>query len=292
VTSSINVEALKRRRPEWSPWLSVVETALEETLNPRWDAAVPEPATRAMPEESQLQGASIDVDVAAIRTFLARLIDAADRNGATRMAALGPALQGGTLDLTALFGASLRQDGPGVAAIATASGLDPERLQAMGSLVSLPLLHACNRRWSPTRPAVWTPGYCPVCASWPAFAEMRGIERSRYLRCGRCGAEWHAHVLHCAFCGTTDHEELTSLVPESPGASGAIDACRRCRRYLKVFTRLQGCAPAAVMLEDLGSVDLDVAAIEQGYTRPEGPGRALDLKVVAGSTGRFLAWNS
>ena len=51
-------------------------------------------------------------------------------------------------------------------------------------------------------------GYCPVCGAWPAFAEMRGIERSRYLRCGRCGGGWQAQCLSCSYCGMTDHEEL------------------------------------------------------------------------------------
>lgn len=289
--SPMNVEALKRRRPEWSPWLAVVGTALQETLDPNWEAAVPDPDPASPPPAPKLAGASIALDPAVVRRLLTRMVDVAARAGTSRMAPLKPALQDGEIDLQALMAASIRQSTGEVTAVAAASGVDAEPLQAIVSLVSLPLLHACNRRWAGTSPS-WTHGYCPVCASWPAFAEMRGIERSRYLRCGRCGAEWHAHILHCAFCGTTDHGELVSLVPETPGATGLVEACRRCHGYLKVFTRLQATPPAAVMLEDLDSVDLDLAAIEQGYTRPAGPGLAFDVTVTARTPARRFAWNA
>jgi len=95
--------------------------------------------------------------------------------------------------------------------------------------------------------------------AWPAFAEVRGIERSRYFRCAWCGGEWHARALHCPYCDTSDHGQLVSLVAENGGSNAAIDACTHCLRYVKTLTRLQGCPPDTVMIEDLGTVDLDVA---------------------------------
>lgn len=75
-------------------------------------------------------------------------------------------------------------------------------------------------------------------------------------------------------------------MPESADRAGSIEACRKCGGYLKVFTRLQGCAPQVVMLEDLASVDLDIAAIEQGYARRAGLGYPLSVSVLpAVSTG-------
>ena len=120
---------------------------------------------------------------------------------------------------------------------------------------------------------------------------MRGIERSRHLRCGRCGGAWHSQILHCAYCANTNHDELATLSPENPGTTGSVDACKRCRGYVKLFTRLQGCPPAQVILEDLASVDLDVAALEQGYTRRAGAGDQVGLTVATTGTG-FLAWNA
>ena len=136
-------------------------------------------------------------------------------------------------------------------------------------------------------------GYCPVCGSWPAFAEVRGIERSRYFRCGRCGGEWHSETLRCAYCVMTDHNELVTLVPEKNEAHAVIDACKRCLGYVKTFTRLQGCPSDAVIVEDLASVALDVAALEQGYRRPSDAAYPLDVTVTdTGEARRFFAWNA
>jgi hypothetical protein len=46
------------------------------------------------------------------------------------------------------------------------------------------------------------------------------------------------------------------------------------------------------MLDDLASVDLDVAALERGYRRPQGPGYALDVTLVdkAGASDRLFSW--
>ena len=91
----------------------------------------------------------------------------------------------------------------------------------------------------------------------------------------------------------TDHDELVALVPENSSANAMIDACKRCLGYVKTFTRLQGCSPGRVMLDDLASVDLDVAALEQGYARPSGAGYPLGVTVTDRSSARrFFTWNS
>ena len=132
-----------------------------------------------------------------------------------------------------------------------------------------------------------------MCAAWPAFAEIRGIDRHRYLRCGRCGSEWPGEVLRCSFCQNHDHEQMATLVPDRQGTRGVIEACRRCHGYVKAFTTLQGTAPLAVMLEDLASVELDIAALDQGYARPEGAAAQYDVEVeLLGSPARFFMWNS
>jgi hypothetical protein len=45
------------------------------------------------------------------------------------------------------------------------------------------------------------------------------------------------------------------------------------------------------MLEDLATVDLDIAALDQGYARPSGAGYALQATVTATpATRRLFAW--
>ena len=83
-----------------------------------------------------------------------------------------------------------------------------------------------------------------------------------------------------------DHNQLVSLVPEKSGSNSVIDACKRCLGYVKTFTKLQGSPAAKVVLDDLATVDLDVAALEQGYKRPQGAGYSLNVTV----TGDGKAW--
>jgi formate dehydrogenase maturation protein FdhE len=59
-----------------------------------------------------------------------------------------------------------------------------------------------------------------------------------------------------------------------------IDACKRCLGYLKTFTKLQGSKPVNLLLDDLASVELDIAAAEQGYKRPQGAGYFLNVSVA------------
>jgi FdhE protein len=240
---------LGREYPEWLPWLTVIEQVLREATDIKWEAFVPEPPESQVTKAPLLAGATLELEPAAVAAWSQRLLRAAYQSGAPKMA---------TLDL----------------------GVEADALQAVAALVPVPFLQACNRRWQRSISESWTEGYCPVCGAWPAFAEVRGIERGRYLRCGRCGGNWQAQCLNCSYCGMTDHKELVSLVPEKSASNAVIEACKRCLGYVKIFTTLQGSAPVQVMVDDLASVDLDIAALELGYRRPAGAGYALDVNVV------------
>jgi FdhE protein len=292
MTAGAALDGLKRRREEWAPWLAVVEEMLRETGAPVWDAAVPAGSDARQTTVPLLAGAAVSLQASAVRRFLERLIRIASRGGTAKMATLRAALDA-DLDVLALFTASLSQDGARVDEIAALSGADPEAFQAVAALLPVPFLHACNRGRASSVSESWVRGYCPVCASWPAFAEERGIERSRYFRCGRCSGEWLAHILHCPYCAMSDYNELVALVPEKSGSHAVIEACKRCRGYVKTFTRLQGCPFGTVMLEDLASVDLDVAALQQGHTRPTGLGYPLEVTVADRAPARrFFAWKA
>jgi FdhE protein len=272
--NDISLQSLKHRYPEWEPWLGVVQEVLREIADSNWAAVVPAVTATSLDKTPLLAGASIVLPKNLLRAWFEQLIRVAHRSGTDKLATLKVALDA-ELDRSSLFKASLQQDDESLNKLAASLEADAEAFQAVMALLPVPLLQACNRRWAPTIAARWVEAYCPICGAWPAFAEMRGIERSRYLRCGRCGAEWQAHVLSCPYCGTTDHNSLASLVPEN-GANSTIDACKLCLGYVKVFTRLRGSSPDAVILEDLGSVEMDLAAADQGYRRPKGMGYRID----------------
>jgi FdhE protein len=268
--AAASLKDLKRQRPEWEPWLAVVSEVLGEATGSRWDAMVPPRANGGEPRAPLLAGASVKLDGRPVRHLFERLVRVARRGRTAKMINLN-ASSVSDVEIARLFRASVWNERDVVTGVAATAGMDPEALQAVVGLLAVPFLQACQRRWASSIRQDWMHGYCPLCGSWPAFAEVRGIERSRYFRCGRCGSEWHSQGLSCPYCATNDHRELVSLVPAN-GSHAVIEACRPCRGYLKTFTTLQGCPPAAVMVEDLASVDLDLAALAHGYARPNGAG--------------------
>jgi FdhE protein len=291
--SNDRLRDLGREFPEWRPWLTIVEVVVRETRDAKWEACVPEPPALQGSKVPLLAGARLALEITAVAGWCERLIQTAYRSGAPKMSTLNGIRQK-RLNTVDLFTFSLCQNGKWLQETAMDHGADTDAFQAVTLLAPIPFLQACNRRWAPSISESWLAGYCPVCGAWPAFAEMRGIERRRYLRCGRCGSGWQAQCLSCSYCGMTDHEELIALVPEKSGANAVIEACKRCLGYVKTFTTLQGSPPAQVMVDDLASVDLDIAALEQGYRRPVGAGYALDINIVnkPSGSGRILFWRT
>jgi FdhE protein len=276
IATDKSLEVLKHRHPEWRPWLAVIEEVISEAADLKWDCAVPSLSEAQPDKEPMLTGATLVLADGPVQRFLERLLRTACHGGGAQLKTLQHVLSA-PINVLDLFQASLCQDSERLKQTAVALGADEEAFQALATLLPLPFLQACSRRWSSSIPESWLAGYCPICGTWPAYAEVRGVERSRYFRCGRCGSAWHAHFLFCPYCGTTDHEKLVSLVPQKSDSNCVIEACKHCLGYVKSFTLLQGGPAAKVLLEDLATVELDVAAVEQGYRRPQGSGHALSL---------------
>ena len=68
----------------------------------------------------------------------------------------------------------------------------------------------------------------------------------------------------------TDHEELVSLVPENSGSNAVVDACKRCLGYVKTLRGFRA-VPRQLILDDLASVELDVAAADKATDVPKAP---------------------
>ena len=286
------LQSLRRQQPEWEPWLVVVQEVLREATDRKWETFVPVRTKTQHSTVPLLAEVTLAFDMITVARWSERLMQAAYQTGTPKISTLRRA-RAANVDAATLFKASLCQNGERLKETAVNLGADPDALQAVAVLIPVPFLQACNRHWAASISESWMEGYCPVCGAWPAFAEVRGIERSRHFRCGRCGGDWQTHSLVCPYCAETDHNELVSLVPEKSGSNAVIEACKRCLGYVKVFTTLQGRPPANVILDDLASVDLDIAAFEQGYQRPPGAGFSLELTVTAKSpTRRLFAWQS
>jgi FdhE protein len=183
--------------------------------------------------------------------------------------------------VVAVFEAAIAEDADRLRTLALEAGADVERFATVAALAIMPLLQRCREAWQGRVPAHYMAAACPLCGAWAALAEARGLERQLRLRCGRCGAEWPAEVVRCSFCETKEHSLLGALVGETAGDTRRVDTCSACRAYMKTITTLTPCPPADVRLQDLATVDLDVAALSQGYARPDGPARPLAVRITA-----------
>ena len=301
---------VKARHPEWADWISVVEEAQRELANDAWDGMVPalsgsdggqtgvkpgsDPGQTAEADPLEraplLAGTAIALRVDVARRCLERLIKTATRRDAGSMASLA-AVRPTDVEIADIVSDALNHESARTTMVAVASGANPDALQAVAALVAVPLLHACRRRWSSRRRS-WIEGRCFVCGAWPSFAEVRGIERSRHFRCGRCASEWHARALRCPYCTNDNHDDLETLVPNGEPTNAVIEGCRRCGGYVKTFTRLQACATDAVSIEDLATVHLDVAALEEGFARPPAAplSPAASVRPEPGPIRRFRRW--
>jgi len=129
----------------------------------------------------------------------------------------------------------------------------------------------------------WLRKYCPVCGSAPMLAELKnekGVEGAKYLLCSSCGFEWRYPRLGCPFCGNGDQEKLRHFTTEADGKGFRVEVCEECKKYIKTID-LRETGPAVVpLVDDLGTLHLDIIAMNEGYTR--GTPGILDMENLGG----------
>lgn len=282
----------KGRQPEvdpaWRPWMRLVDRALSAAEDPEWQRLVVEtPADRAS-DAPLLHGAVLHVDGRRMRRLLRDLLREAERSAgdaesergnANEREAPTPTDRVRRLESAPVLRAAIAQDGEGIERAAVRADVDPGRLAVVAQLAATPILRTCAVRLADRIPASWLQGYCPICGAWPATAELRGLERNRRLRCGRCASDWPMPVLRCPFCNELRHDRLRALVPEGDEQTRRVDTCDSCKGYLKSFSALQAMSPRALATIDLATLELDMVAEERGYARPSRPGFTVEITI-------------
>ena len=113
--------------------------------------------------------------------------------------------------------------------------------------------------------------FCPVCGSPPLLGEFRGLDQSRFLRCGLCAASWEVPRQWCLACGNRDHETLGFLAKEGEEARYRVATCDACRGGVKMLSTLSALPPLMLLVADAATLHLDLAAAERGYVCPPSP---------------------
>jgi FdhE protein len=273
--TTLNVE-----HPEWRPLLVVIEEALRETKRPQWMRFVPTLPPSARDGRPLLDGAVINVAAKPVGRWVRHVLAIAAGAG-KEVEPVATAATTGWLDPLRLFEMAVSHDVDGLDELARSHGDDRGVLRGLTPLIAMPMLQACRRASTERAVTGWAHGYCPICGGWPALAELRGLDGQRRLRCASCGGDWRIDWLRCPFCGEGHHETLGSLVSPDRLKRQTIEVCDACRGYVKTITTLSPMAPEDVVLQDLATVVLDVAALAHHYRRPAPRGQDLAVSVVA-----------
>jgi FdhE protein len=279
VTAIERLRNLADTDPAVAPMAMLQVEALVAATDPTWEHGVPQFERHRLAEGVPLlHGVDITVDGEHAVALVRRLAAAAAEHAGIRVEhALGS-----EPDAIELIATSITRDTDRLGQLADALAIEMSLLATLGSIAAVPVLQACRRRGSSlVADSGWDEAYCPICGGWPTLAEMRGLERQRWLRCGRCGAGWLFAGMVCVFCGCADHKDLGYLAPEGERDSRRAETCECCHSYLKTMATLGALQPEEVLLQDINSVELDIAAIQQGYGRPERQGFALELRLAA-----------
>jgi FdhE protein len=267
---------VRAQNPESERWSMLVEAAFaEDDGDAAWaDAMLTHSAERPV-RAPLLHQSQIAVRRRALHGWVRRLVEltAFDQLDGSRR-------RMGDIDPVALVEAAVCQDDAQIDALAEDAGVDGAAFRVLAQMAALPLLQTCGRALREQIHSSWWEGYCPVCGAWPTLAEFRGLERKRWLRCGRCATGWEVQWLRCPFCDETDHTNLGYLAPEEGETSRKVEVCDNCKGYVKAEPTVRNLAPWEILLDDLATVPLEVAALDRGYHRPERPGFALEVRIL------------
>lgn len=217
-----------------------------------------------------LRGETWQPDEAAFRRRWRRVAAALEQPQPGEAArSLSDALRAGGLDPGELVRDVLAGRPGQIHARAEALGLDAGLVATALRLALFPAFSHVNAALAPLRAShPWEQGYCPTCGSWPLLGEFRGLEQTRFLRCGLCAAEWEFARLRCPFCGARDHERLGYLAVDREDTRYRAATCDACRGYVKLVATLAALAGPRLLVADVATLHLDLVAAEHGYGPP------------------------
>ena len=222
-----------------------------------------------------LAGEPIPLPVRVLVPTLRALCDALAEGGAGDAAThIREAIDSGNIEPGSLLTASLTRNQAALRTGAVHRGLSPDLVWLVAELAVSPFAHALERMLfgQPAAGALqsaldaWNHGYCPVCGSWPAVAEAVGGHRT--LRCSFCSSAWEPSTYACIYCQESG-EKFVTAAPNEERKDRRLEMCSNCRAYLKTVDLPELSPFPLLSISDIETTDLDVAAMEHGYGRPQ-----------------------
>lgn len=225
-----------------------------------------------------LSGEPIPLPLAVLKPALIRLCEELAAGGAGETAEhIKAALVETRMDAGSLLTSSLARDQQAIRVGAAHRGLAPDLVWLVAELAVSPFAYALQQALFPPGGdaalagalAAWAHGYCPLCGSWPAIAEV--VAERRALRCSFCAFAWETASRGCVYCGEAG-DKFVAPQADAPVVEARrhrrVEICNACRSYMKAVDVTDLSPFPLVAIADLETMDLDMAAIERGYSRP------------------------
>jgi hypothetical protein len=109
--------------------------------------------------------------------------------------------------------------------------------------------------------ALWVSSDCLICGGEAEFAAFG--QAGRRLVCGRCAAQWAFDAARCPHC--EDGGEADRQIFLDPTRAYRVEACTRCRRYLKGLDEERAGRTVLIAYDPIATLPLDAAAHQLGY---------------------------
>lgn len=220
-----------------------------------------------------LRGEEVPLPLAPLGGLLREYCDHLARGGAGAAAEhIREALDEGRINEESWLAASLARNQRAIRSAGGHFNLSADLLWLVGELALGPFAYVLQRaivgEADARALAAWDRGYCPVCGSWPALAEVCG--GARRLRCSFCAASWEPGSWRCVYCGE-DGERFVTAAPDLERPGRRLELCGSCQGYLKAIDLPSPTPFPLLALDDLATMDLDRAASERGFGRPPLP---------------------
>jgi FdhE protein len=224
-------------------------------------------------------GEPIPLPVPLLAPALVRFCDALADGGAGDAALhIKTQIVSGNMEAASLLGASLTRNQASIRTGASHRGLAPDLVWLIAELAVSPFAHALQHllfaqasdETATTALQQWNRGYCPACGSWPALAEVvfHSGGGHRTLRCSFCSSGWELPTYGCIYCEHSGADFVTAA-PNQERKDRRVEVCSACGGYLKTIDVAELSPFPLLSISDIETTDLDVAAMEHGYQRPQ-----------------------
>lgn len=214
----------------------------------------------------------LDMDSAA--TLFKNICRSLQRNNkkvAPEIKKINQAIRKSEIDLEDLFGKLIAGDKEYLDSIGEKTELNRWLLLFLAENSINPLLEAYAEKLKGyVDQKFWFKGYCPVCGSAPVLGELKnveGLEGAKFLVCSSCSFKWRFNRLKCPFCGNEDQKKLRYFNTEADGKGYRVDVCEECKKYIKTIDLRELRMDVAPIVEDIGTLHLDIIAQNEGYNR-------------------------